>query len=80
MDTLLSLPAEIINEIILLVPPIDLFRVSKVSRQFQTLAYKRRTTINTLEEYQSCAKSGDILSLQNSKLPYHNNGFYQATF
>ena len=67
-----DLPQEIINEIILLVPLIDLFRVSKVCHQFKKLAYFRQTTITTETEYQEAAEKGDILSLINCSLPYWN--------
>ena len=71
---LLDLPEEIINEIILLVPLIDLFRVSKVNKLFQVLAYKRIIIITTENEYEKAAEKGDILSLINCSLPYWYNG------
>lgn len=60
---LLDLPEEIINEIILQVPLIDLFRVSKVCHLFKKLAYTRRKEILTKNEYYKACKDGDILSI-----------------
>jgi len=74
----LDLPEEIINEIILLVPPIDLFRVSKVSQLFKKLAYKRRKIIINLLEYEVAARKGDILSLLSCPLTYWNFVLYDA--
>ena len=59
----LDLPEEMINEIILLVPLIDLFRVSRVCRIFKQVAYKRRSPIINRAQYNQAALDGDILSL-----------------
>ena len=75
---LLDLPEEIINEIILLVPLIDLFRVSKVNKLFQVLAYKRIIIITTENEYEKAAEKGDILSLLTSRIKCWDYGLYRA--
>ena len=75
---LLDLPQEIVNEIISFVPLIDLFRVSKVSHLFQSLAYKRRTNIYNEFQYEEAAKKGDILSLLNCPLLYWHYGLHSA--
>jgi len=77
---ILVLPKEIINEIILLVPLIDLFRVSKVCHLFQSLAYQRRTNITNRKEYRDAAENGDILSLMNCSHKYWNDGLAAACY
>ena len=73
-----DLPQEIVNEIIIVVPLIDLFRVSTVNKLFQSLAYKRRISITTEEEYGDAAEKGDILSILGCSLPYLRDIFYSA--
>jgi len=67
-----TLPEEIINEIILLVPPIDRFRVSKVSQQFKKLTYQHRIHITNEKQYQKAILHGDILSILNCPTNYEN--------
>lgn len=77
LPRLLDLPLEMVNEIILVVPLIDLFRVSKVCKLFQKLAYNRRTPIITKEEYIQAACDGNILNILDVAVerPWHNNKF-----
>jgi len=72
-----DLPEEMINEIILLVPVIDLFRVSKVSRLFKKLCYNRIISISDKEEYQKGVNMGDILSLINCSVSYGDIELYR---
>ena len=51
MTSICDLPIKIINEIILCVPLIDLFRLSKVCKQFKKLTYKSRGNITNEKEY-----------------------------
>jgi len=70
-----DLPEEIVNEIILLVPLIDLFRVSKVCHQFKILAYKRRVVLNTRSKCKKAIDDGDILSLLS--VDYFSDKYWQ---
>ena len=71
-----DIPEEIFNEIILIVPLIELFRVSKLSQLFHKLSYKKRQNISGSKEYEDAVVKGDILSLMNCSLTFFNNGLY----
>ena len=71
MTSICDLPIKIINEIILCVPLIDLFRLSKVCKQFKKLTYKSRGNITNEKEYISAIEKGDILSLLKYSLSYY---------
>jgi len=72
---LLDLPLEIVNEIILLVPLIDRFRVSKVCRQFKTLCYQRQIKITTFQELRQAVYDGDIINILNSSIAWEGQMF-----
>lgn len=74
---LLDLPNEIVNEIILMIDPTDLFRASKVSKEFKKLVYNRKQVITTYYEFIQACEQGNILSLlrRGFKYKWYDCGF-----
>jgi len=74
----LDLPEEIINEIVLCVPLIDRFRLSKVSKIFEKLTYQKRVKIICAKDYEEALYACDILSILRYNSPFPREYFLHA--